>query len=304
MPSTRLSAAFTVESLRILRSRSAFGLIVLAPLIYGALVSATLSRPTRAQNPDRRRRRRRDGAQPRDRSNPERRPVAAGGRAAGDARRWPAIARASGACSASSRFPATPSATCSRATPCICRRYVDSTYLILYSRVLGGITEAIGDVNLRELSSSARADGSLAFTALAERAAGDRAFAASVQSDRRLCELRRARRVYVDPATDLADGRRHARRGLSLAHAASRIARRYAISVVLGRALAHMAFAAPGFVLFLYMLPRFYGLTAMASPLTLALIAAPYRARHQLPRTMSRRLFRPPGGGRAGVDRH
>jgi ABC-2 type transport system permease protein len=46
--------------------------------------------------------------------------------------------------------------------------------------------------------------------------------------------------------------------------------------LVLGRALAHVAFSAPGFVLFLYILPRFYGLSAMASPLTLALLAAPY----------------------------
>ena len=43
-----------------------------------------------------------------------------------------------------------------------------------------------------------------------------------------------------------------------------------------GRALAHVAFSAPGFALYLIMLPRFYGFSAMASPLTLALIAAPY----------------------------
>jgi len=45
---------------------------------------------------------------------------------------------------------------------------------------------------------------------------------------------------------------------------------------VLGRALAHVAFAAPGFVLYTYALPRFYGLTAMAPPLTLALVALPF----------------------------
>ena len=37
-----------------------------------------------------------------------------------------------------------------------------------------------------------------------------------------------------------------------------------------------MAFSAPGFVLYLYVLPRFYGFTAAATPLTLALIALPY----------------------------
>jgi ABC-2 type transport system permease protein len=51
---------------------------------------------------------------------------------------------------------------------------------------------------------------------------------------------------------------------------------RFALSAPLGRALAHVAFSAPGFALYLYVLPRFYGFTASATPLTLAVIALPF----------------------------
>ena len=61
---------------------------------------------------------------------------------------------------------------------------------------------------------------------------------------------------------------------MASASAAPRL--RYAIAVAAGRALAHIAFSAPGFALYLYVLPRFYGISASASPLTLALLALPY----------------------------
>jgi ABC-2 type transport system permease protein len=274
IPSARLSAAFTVESLRILRSRSVFGLIVLAPIIYGALYpqpylgqlvrkvpiavvdddGTALSREiVQTLNAD-------QSLQVAERPTT----LADGQRLLAERRVFGILA-----------IPRDAERDLLKGDTVHLPAFVDSTYLIIYSRVLGGITEAIGDVNLRELSSGARADGSLAFTALA-----------SVQPvtvlSQPLFNPTAGYASYVVPAAFILILQQTLLMGVATLSAGAPwragVAHRagYAISVVVGRALAHMAFATPGFVLFLYILPRFYGLTAMAQPLTLALIAAPF----------------------------
>jgi len=274
IPSARISAAFTVESLRILRSRSAFGLIALAPIIYGALYpqpylgqlvrkvpiavvdddGTALSREiVQTLNADQ------------SLSVAERPATLVEGQ------RLLAQRRVFGILA----IPRDAERDLLKGDTVHLPAFVDSTYLIIYSRVLGGITEAVGEVNVRELSSSARVDGSLAFSALA-----------SVQPvsvlSQPLFNPTGGYASYVVPAAFLLILQQTLLMGVTtlgagspwcsgVAHSA-----RYAISVVIGRALAHMAFAMPGFVLFLYILPRFYGLTAMAPPLTLVLLAATY----------------------------
>ncbi len=272
--SARLSAAFTVESLRILRSRSAFGLIALAPVIYGVLYPqpylGQLVRKAPIAVVDE------DGtAVSREivQSLDADQSLSVAERPATlvDGQRLLARRRVFGIL----EIPRDAERDLLKGDAVHLPAYVDSTYLILYSRVLGGITEAIGEVNLRDLSSSPRVDGSLAFGALA------RAEPVSVLSQP-LFNPTGGYASYVVPAAFLLIlqqtllmavatlGAGAPWRG-GVAHRA-----RYAISVVVGRALAHTAFATPGFVLFLYVLPRFYGLTTMAPPLTLAVLAAPY----------------------------
>jgi ABC-2 type transport system permease protein len=274
IPVARISAAFTVESLRILRSSSAFGLILLAPVIYGALYPqpylgqlvrkvpvAVVDNDGTALS--------RDIVQTLDADQSlsvTERPTTLDG-----AQRLLAGRRVFGVL----EIPAHAERDLLKGDIVHLPAYVDSTYLILYSRVLGGFTEGIGDVNARELSGGARAGGSLAFHALAGLEP------VSVLSQP-LFNPTGGYASYVVPAAFLLILQQTllmaaATLGAGTAWRSSVASRaRYAISVVIGRALAHSAFATPGFVLFLYVLPRFYGLTTMASPLTLALLAAPY----------------------------
>jgi ABC-2 type transport system permease protein len=274
IPSARISAAFTVEALRILRSRSAFGLIALAPIIYGALypqpyLGQLVRKVPIAVVDDDGTALSREIVQTLDADQSLL--VAERPATLVDGQRLLAERRVFGILA----IPRDAERDLLKGDTVHLPAFVDSTYLIIYSRVLGGITEAVGEVNVRELSRSARADGSLAFTALA-----------SVQPvtvlSQPLFNPTGGYASYVVPAAFLLILQQTLLMGVAtlsagtpwrfgVAHGA-----RYAISVVVGRALAHMAFATPGFVLFLYILPRFYGLTAIAPPLTLALLAAPY----------------------------
>ena len=154
--------------------------------------------------------------------------------------------------------------------------YVDSTYLMIYSKVLAGMSEAVANVGAALQTQDARVDGSIAFHALAA------AQPVTVLSQP-LFNPTGGYASYVVPAafvlilqqtlliavTTLGGGS-----AWRLPGAAPRL--RFALAAPLGRAVAHVAFSAPGFVLYLYALPRLYGFTASATPLTLALIALPY----------------------------
>ena len=274
IPATRVSAAFTVECLRILRSRAAFGLIVLAPVIYGALYpqpylgqlvrkvpiavvdddGTALSREiVQTLNAD------------------QSLAVAERPATLADGQRLLARRRVFGIL----EIPPGAERDFLKGDTVHLPAYVDSTYLILYSRVLGGITEAVGEVSGRAQSRSARSDGSLAFHALTSSQA------VSVLSQP-LFNPTGGYASYVVPAAFLLILQQTLLMAVTTLGAGSAwrsgvVGRtRYAITVVLGRALAHVAFTAPAFVLFLYILPRFYGLSAMAPPLTLALLALPY----------------------------
>ena len=154
--------------------------------------------------------------------------------------------------------------------------YVDSTYLILYSRVLAGMTEAVGAVSEGLLSGGARAEGSLAFHALA----GAQPVTTLSQP---LFNPTGGYASYVVPAAFMLILQQTllmavVTLGSGSAWRPPGAARRlsFAVATTIGRALAHVAFSAPGFALYLIVLPRFYGFSAMASPATLALLVLPY----------------------------
>jgi ABC-2 type transport system permease protein len=272
--SSGVAATFLVESQRILRSRGAFGLIVLAPLIYGVLYPQPYLGQLVRQIPiavvDG------DGTELSDEivqtlNADQSLAVVERPATLVDAQRSLAARRVFGIL----EIPPHAERDLLKGDDVHLPAYVDSTYLILYSRVLGGITEAVGDVELRVLAGSARADGSLAFHALAS------AQAVSVLSQP-LFNPTGGYASYVVPAAFLLILQQTLLMAVTTLGAESpwrtAVARgaRHAIPVALGRSLAHLAFSAPGFVLYLFVLPRFYGFSAMAPPLTLALLAAPY----------------------------
>ena len=92
--------------------------------------------------------------------------------------------------------------------------YVDAAYFLLYSRTLQGISEAAATVSADIATRGARREGSLVYAAMTRSSFANRVpLAAFVQPDRRLRQLCRARRLHPHPSTDTAARRRVARRG-------------------------------------------------------------------------------------------
>jgi ABC-2 type transport system permease protein len=275
MPSGRPAAAFAVEAIRILKTPTAFGLIVLAPVIYGALYPqpylGQLVRKIPIAVVDRDRAQiSRDIVQTLDADQSLE--VAAEPATLADARRMLAERRVFGVL----EIPPGAERDILKGDDAHLPAYVDSTYLMLYSKVLAGISESVANVSAALQTRGARLDGSLAHHALA--AAEPVAvlsqplfnpvggYASYVVPAAFVLILQQTLMIAV---TTLGGGS-----AWRLPGAAPRL--RFALSAPLGRALAHVAFSAPGFALYLYVLPRFYGFTASATPLTLAVIALPF----------------------------
>jgi ABC-2 type transport system permease protein len=275
MASVRPSAAFAVESLRILKTPTAFGLIVLAPVIYGALYPqpylGQLVRhvPIAVVDGDRTALSREIVQTLNADQSLE---VAAQPATLAEARRLLAERRVFGIL----EIPPDAERDVLKGDDAHLPAYVDSTYLMLYSRVLGGVTEAVGNVSADLQTGGARLDGGLAFHALAG--------AQPVRTlSQPLFNPTGGYASYVVPAAFLlilqqtlliAVATLGGGSAWRLPIGAPRL--RFAVAAPLGRALAHVAFSAPGFALYLYVLPRFYGFSASAPPFTLALLALPY----------------------------
>jgi ABC-2 type transport system permease protein len=154
--------------------------------------------------------------------------------------------------------------------------YVDSAYFLLYNRTLQGIQEAVGVVSAETLARGARSDGSL------YRASLNRASPIEILNQP-LFNPTGGYASYVVPAAFILilqqtlamgsatlggvafeQGGREARR------------RRGAPAAVLGQGLAHLLLALPAFALYLIILPRIYGFSAVASPAQLLALAIPF----------------------------
>jgi ABC-2 type transport system permease protein len=154
--------------------------------------------------------------------------------------------------------------------------YVDSAYFLLYNRTLQGILEATGAVMADLLSRDARSDGSLYRASLARSSPVE-------VLNQPLFNPTGGYASYIVPAAFMLilqqtllmgsamlggvafeQGGQNARR------------RRGAAAAVLGQGIAHFLLALPGAALFLVVLPRVYGFSATTRLLDLLAFAVPF----------------------------
>ena len=248
-----VGGAFAAEYGRALRDRGAFGLIVLAPIIYGALYPqpylGQLIRTIPIAVVDD------------DSSEVSRRLVESlnADQAIRVVARPTTLADAQEAMSRLEVFaivgiPAGTERDVLAGRKAHVPAYVDSVYFLLYSRTLQGIVESSGAVTADLLSGEARTDGSLYRAALA------RSSPVEVLSQP-LFNPTGGYASYIVPAAFMLI----LQQTLLMGSATLGVGRRrHDASAVLGHGLAHLLLALPGAALLLVVLPRFYGFSATA----------------------------------------
>jgi ABC-2 type transport system permease protein len=154
--------------------------------------------------------------------------------------------------------------------------YVDSAYFLLYNRMLQGLTEASGTVNLDNASHGARADGSLAHAALVRNSPVELltqplfnptgGYASYVVPAAFVLILQQT--LFLGAATEggvaFEQGGREGRR------------RRLGVRTIVGQALAHLCLALPGLALYFIILPRIYGFSTLGRIADLLAMAIPF----------------------------
>jgi ABC-2 type transport system permease protein len=155
--------------------------------------------------------------------------------------------------------------------------YVDAAYFLLYSRTLQGISEAAATVSADIATRGARSEGSLVYAAMA-RSASPIDFLSQP-----LFNPTGGYASYVVPAAFILILQQTLLLGVaSLGGAAYTIGRRATrwlrsgARAVFGQALAHLCFALPGLALYLIVLPRVYGFSTLGRLEDLILMAVPF----------------------------
>ena len=253
-----LIGAFAGEYRRTLRERGAFGLIVLAPIIYGAfypqpyLGQLIRAIPIAVVDDDSTEVSRQliQGMNAHEAIQVAARPMTLAEAQAALARREvfaivdiPAGTERDVLAGRKARVPA----------------YVDSVYFLLYNRTLQGILESSGAVSADIISGEVRPEGSLYRAALAR--------SSPVEAiDQPLFNPTGGYASYIVPAAFMLILQQTLFMGVATLGAASfGQARRRRLATpgdVLGKGLAHLLLALPGATLFLIVLPRLYGLSA------------------------------------------
>jgi ABC-2 type transport system permease protein len=154
--------------------------------------------------------------------------------------------------------------------------YVDAAYFLVRSRALEGILDATNEATIQLLSHDARPDGSL------YRAALVKSSPVEVLSQP-LFNPTGGYASYIVPAafvlilqqTVLMGSATIAGLAFQQGGAGAR-RRRGALAAVMGQGLAHLLLALPGAVLFLVVLPRVYGFTATSHVLDLLAMLVPF----------------------------
>jgi len=148
--------------------------------------------------------------------------------------------------------------------------YVDATYLFLYKWVAAGISDAIGSVVSELAAGGARISGSLAQAALA----------ASLPADILLQPIFNpvgGYGSYVVPAAFVLILQQTLLMGAAMLTGPALAAPgAKPLASVIGRGIAHLTLSAPALLLYLIVLPRFYGLPALGLPGPLLVLAAPF----------------------------
>jgi ABC-2 type transport system permease protein len=155
--------------------------------------------------------------------------------------------------------------------------YVDAAYFLLYSRTLQGISEAAATVSSDLATRGARAEGSLVYAAMT-RSASPIEFISQP-----LFNPTGGYASYVVPAAFLLILQQTLLLGVAslggVAYALGGRANRWLRSgarAVFGQALAHLCFALPGLALYLIVLPRVYGFSTLGRLEDLILMAVPF----------------------------
>jgi ABC-2 type transport system permease protein len=265
-PSVRrgLIGAFAAEYRRALAERGAFGLMVLAPVIYGAFYPQPyLGQIVRAIP---------IAVVDEDSSEVSRQLVQAlnAHEAVRVVARPSTLAEAQAALARREVFAIVDIPTGTERDVRAGRRarvaaYVDSVYFLLYNRTVQGILESSGAVTADILSGEVRSDGSLYRNALARSSPVE-------VLNQPLFNPAGGYASYVVPAAFLLILQQTLFMGVATLGAARR--RPTSVLAVLGRGLAHLLLALPGAALFLVVLPRLYGFSAtthLADLLTLLL---------------------------------
>jgi len=148
--------------------------------------------------------------------------------------------------------------------------YVDATYLFLYKAAATGIGDAVGSVVASLAAGGARTDGSLARAALASTSPTDILLQPIFNPVGGYAS-------YVVPAAFILIVQQTLLMGSAmLSGPALAASRRWLVATVLGRALAHWILAIPALLLYLIVLPRLYGLPALGRLGELLALATPF----------------------------
>ncbi|MES0099861.1 ABC transporter permease [Mesorhizobium sp. M0019] len=154
--------------------------------------------------------------------------------------------------------------------------YVDSAYFLLYNRTLQGIQEGVGAVTADLAARSARSNGSLYRAALVQSSPVEilnqplfnptGGYGSYIVPAAFLLILQQTRLMGSASVAGMAyeQGGRSARR------------RRGTVAAVIGQSLVHLLLALPGLALFLIVLPRAYGFSASDHVLDLIVLAIPF----------------------------
>lgn len=247
-----LVGAFAAEYRRALAERGAFGLMVLAPIIYGAFYPQPyLGQIVRAIP---------IAVVDEDSSEVSRQLIQAlnAHEAVRVAARPSTLAEAQAALARREVFgivdiPAGTERDVMAGRKARVAAYVDSVYFLLYNRTVQGILESSGAVTADILSGEVRPDGSLYRAALAHSSPVD-------VLNQPLFNPTGGYASYVVPAAFLLILQQTLFMGVATLGAARR--RTTTLLAVLGKGLAHLLLALPGAVLFLVVLPRVYGFSA------------------------------------------
>jgi ABC-2 type transport system permease protein len=154
--------------------------------------------------------------------------------------------------------------------------YVDSAYFLLFNRTLQGMKEAGGVVSAQIAAHGARADGSLAHAALI------RGSPVEVVTEP-LFNPTGGYASYVVPAAFVLILQQTLLMGSAtlggIAYEEGGIAarrRRGGVRAILGQTLAHLCLTLPGVALYMIVLPRIYGFSTLGRPLDIFLMAIPF----------------------------
>jgi ABC-2 type transport system permease protein len=147
--------------------------------------------------------------------------------------------------------------------------YVDATYLFLYKSAASGIGDAVGSVSSNLASGGARSDGSLARAALASGSPAEILLQPIFNPVGGYAS-------YLLPAVFLVIIQQTLVIGSATLTAPALASRAPLLALVFGRALAHLSMAIPSLLLYVIVLTRFFGLPALGKPAELLVLATPF----------------------------